>query len=84
MFTNWIVNYGITRATPNMITNMGWGVFLMYAILTYVGVAFIWLCMPETKVCTIKPRECKEKTDWTPHRDVPSSPWTICSNTRFG
>ena len=61
MFTNWIVNYGITRATPNMITNMGWGVFLMYAILTYVGVAFIWLCMPETKVCTMKSRELRRE-----------------------
>jgi len=33
-----------------MMTNMGWGVFLMYALLTYAGVGFIWLCMPETKV----------------------------------
>lgn len=57
-FTNWIVNYGITRATPNMITNMGWGVFLLYAILTYVGVGFIWLCMPETKVGGSTTHEC--------------------------
>jgi hypothetical protein len=49
-FVNWIVNYGITRATPNMITTMGWGIFLMYAMLTYLGVGFIWLCLPETKV----------------------------------
>ncbi|GIZ41885.1 hypothetical protein CKM354_000517400 [Cercospora kikuchii] len=48
-FTNWIVNYGITRATPNMITTMGWGIFLMYAVLTYLGVGFVWLCLPETK-----------------------------------
>lgn len=49
-FTNWIVDYGITRATPNMLTNLGWGTFLLYAILTYVGTGFIWACMPETKV----------------------------------
>lgn len=49
-FTNWIVNYGITRATPNMITTMGWGIFLLYAMLTYAGEGFVWLCMPETKV----------------------------------
>ncbi|TPR03122.1 NAD dependent epimerase/dehydratase family protein [Aspergillus niger] len=30
-FVNWIVDYGITRATPDMITNMGWGVFLLFA-----------------------------------------------------
>lgn len=48
-FINWIVDYGITRATPNMITNMGWGVFLLYAMLTYLGVVFIFFCLPEMK-----------------------------------
>ncbi|KAJ5994911.1 hypothetical protein N7481_001888 [Penicillium waksmanii] len=48
-FINWIVDYGITRATPNMITEMGWGVFLLYAMLTYLGVIFIYFCLPEMK-----------------------------------
>lgn len=48
-FVNWIVDYGITRATPDMITNMGWGVFLLYAMLTYTGVVFIYFCLPELK-----------------------------------
>lgn len=49
LFTDWIVDFGITRATPNMITEMGWGVFLLYALLTYLGVVFIFFCMPEMK-----------------------------------
>ncbi|TKA32398.1 hypothetical protein B0A50_01504 [Salinomyces thailandicus] len=32
-FINWIVDYGITKATPLMLTEMGWGTFLLYAIL---------------------------------------------------
>ncbi|KAJ5948248.1 hypothetical protein N7466_001263 [Penicillium verhagenii] len=48
-FINWIVDFGITRATPNMITEMGWGVFLLYAMLTYLGVVFIYFCLPEMK-----------------------------------
>lgn len=48
-FINWIVDYGITRATPNMITEMGYGVFLLYAMLTYIGVVFIYFCLPELK-----------------------------------
>ncbi|KAJ5786759.1 uncharacterized protein N7503_011971 [Penicillium pulvis] len=48
-FINWIVDFGITRATPNMITEMGWGVFLLYAMLTYLGVVFIFFCLPEMK-----------------------------------
>lgn len=43
------VDYGITRATPNMLTTLGWGTFLLYAVLTYLGVVFIYFCMPETK-----------------------------------
>ncbi|KAL3477615.1 hypothetical protein BJX99DRAFT_269710 [Aspergillus californicus] len=48
-FTNWIVDYGITRATPNMITNMGYGTFLLYSMFTYLGVVFIFFCLPELK-----------------------------------
>jgi len=32
-----------------MIDEMGWGVFLMYAMLTYSGVVFIYFCLPELK-----------------------------------
>lgn len=48
-FINWIVDYGITKATPLMMTNMGWGTFLLYAILTYIGAVFVYFCMPELK-----------------------------------
>lgn len=48
-FVNWIIDYGITRATPNMLTNMGYGAFLLYALLTYLGVVFIFFCLPELK-----------------------------------
>lgn len=48
-FTNWIVDFGITKATPLMMTHLGWGTFLLYAMLTYTGVVFIFFCMPEMK-----------------------------------
>ena len=48
-FLNWIVDYAITRATPSMISEMKWGVFLLFAMLTYVGVVFIFFCLPEMK-----------------------------------
>lgn len=48
-FINWIVDYGITEATPRMLTEMGWGTFLLYALLTYAGVVFIYFCLPEMK-----------------------------------
>jgi len=48
-FINWIVDYGITRATPVMITEMSWGIFMLYAMLTYGGVVSIYFCLPELK-----------------------------------
>ena len=44
-FINWIVDYGITKATPIMMTKLGWGTFLLYAILTYIGCVFIFFCV---------------------------------------
>ena len=49
LFTNWIVDYGITTATPHMFTNLGWGTFLLFAVLTYIGVVFVYFCLPELK-----------------------------------
>jgi hypothetical protein len=46
---NWLVDFGITRATPNMIREMHWGIFMLYAMLTYLGVAFIFFCFPELR-----------------------------------
>ena len=48
-FLNWIVDYGITRATPHMLRTMGWATFLLFAALTYLGVVFIYFCLPELK-----------------------------------
>lgn len=33
---------------------MGWGVFLLYAMLTYLGVIFVYFCLPEMKGRSIK------------------------------
>ena len=32
-----------------MLTEMGWGTFLLYAMLTYGGVVFVFFCLPEMK-----------------------------------
>jgi hypothetical protein len=32
-----------------MITEMGYGTFLLYSMLTYTGVIFIYFCLPEMK-----------------------------------
>ena len=43
------MNYGITKATPLMMTHMGYGTFLFFGVATYVGVIWIFFCLPELK-----------------------------------
>ncbi|ETS81706.1 hypothetical protein PFICI_06708 [Pestalotiopsis fici W106-1] len=65
-FINWIVDYGITKATPLMMTNMGWGTFLLYAILTYIGAVYVYFCMPELKGRSIESMDdLFQRSIWT-------------------
>jgi hypothetical protein len=42
------------KSHPNMITEMRYGTFLPYLVLTYVGVIFIHFCLPEMKGISIE------------------------------
>ncbi|OAA63766.1 quinate permease [Niveomyces insectorum RCEF 264] len=68
-FVNWIVDYGITKATPDMITNMGYGIFILYAVLTYIGAVFVYFCMPELKGRSIESMDdLFQRNFWTMFR----------------
>src|SRR4051794_35068738 len=83
-FINWIVDFGITRATPNMITEMGWGVFLLYSMLTYLGVIFIFFCLPEMKGRSIESMDnLFDRPLWTMWRHAyPTEEEKVRSNVR--
>lgn len=45
---------------------MGWGVFLLYAMLTYLGVIFVYFCLPEMKGRSIESMDnLFERPLWT-------------------
>ena len=44
-----MLDYGITKATPSMLLKMTYGTYLFFAIWTYIGVIFIYFCLPELK-----------------------------------
>jgi hypothetical protein len=65
-FINWIVDYGITKATPSMMSTLGWGTFLLYAVLTYIGAVFVYFCMPEFKGRSIESMDdLFQRSIWT-------------------
>lgn len=66
LFVNWIVNYGITLATPTMMTRLGYGTFLLYSVLTYTGVVFVYFCLPELKGRSIESMDdLFQRSIWT-------------------
>lgn len=45
----WLMNLVITKATPFMISSIGWGTFIFFAAWVVVGAAYVWFFVPETK-----------------------------------
>lgn len=39
----------ITEVTPDMLTNITYGTYLFFGIMTFGGAGFIWWFFPETK-----------------------------------
>ncbi|CAO2657340.1 Nn.00g034660.m01.CDS01 [Neocucurbitaria sp. VM-36] len=50
--TQWLFNFVVARATPNMMTtvgNNGYGTFLIYGSFCFSMYIFVWFLVPETK-----------------------------------
>src|SRR6266536_6497678 len=42
------------QVTPDMISGISYGTYLIFGILTFIGAAFIWFYVPETKRLTLE------------------------------
>ncbi|KAF2703886.1 general substrate transporter [Pleomassaria siparia CBS 279.74] len=50
--TQWLFNFVVARATPNMLVTVGahgYGAFIIYSCFCYVMFFFVWFLVPETK-----------------------------------
>lgn len=47
--SNWFFNFIISRFTPQMFAAMSYGVYMFFASLMLLSVAFVWYLVPETK-----------------------------------
>ncbi|KAH8816579.1 general substrate transporter [Xylogone sp. PMI_703] len=52
--SNWMNNFIVGQVTPDMISGITYGTYLVFGILTYMGAAFIWFFVPETKRLTLE------------------------------
>ncbi|KAH6665615.1 general substrate transporter [Halenospora varia] len=46
---NWFWNFLVARFTPQMFQTMGYGVYFFFASLMFLGAAFVYFLIPETK-----------------------------------
>jgi len=52
--SNWMNNFIVGQVTPDMISGISYGTYLVFGILTTIGAGFIWFFVPETKRLTLE------------------------------
>jgi hypothetical protein len=50
----WLFQFVIARATPYMISNIGYGTYLFFASCTLLMAIWAYFCVPETKGRTLE------------------------------
>lgn len=52
--SNWMNNFIVGQVTPDMITGISYGTFIIFGILITMGAGFIWFFTPETSKLTLE------------------------------
>lgn len=52
--SNWMNNFIVGQVTPDMLESITYGTYILFGLLTYIGAAFIWFFVPETKRLTLE------------------------------
>ncbi|KAI1089234.1 general substrate transporter [Rostrohypoxylon terebratum] len=52
--SNWMNNFIVGQVTPIMLNKIGYGTYILFGLLTFMGAAFIWFFVPETKRLTLE------------------------------
>ncbi|KAK3347879.1 general substrate transporter [Neurospora tetraspora] len=52
--SNWMNNFIVGQVTPDMLNAIPYGTYIIFGVLTYMGAAFIWFFVPETKRLTLE------------------------------
>lgn len=51
--SNWMNNFIVGQVTPDMITHLKYGTFILFGVLITIGAVFIYFFVPETKVSRV-------------------------------
>jgi MFS family permease len=57
--SNWMNNFIVGQVTPDMLKGITYGTYILFGLLTFMGAAFIWFFVPETKRLTLEEMVCR-------------------------
>lgn len=52
--SNWLNNFAVAMSTPDMISAMGYGAYILFGLLCIIGTAYVYFLVPETKDRTLE------------------------------
>ncbi|KAI1424944.1 sugar transporter [Xylaria sp. FL1777] len=52
--SNWANNFIVGQVTPELLNKVGYGTYILFGLLTFLGAGFIWFFVPETKRLTLE------------------------------
>ncbi|KAI1262763.1 putative hexose transport-related protein [Xylariaceae sp. FL1019] len=52
--SNWMNNFIVGQVTPDMLNRIGYGTYILFGLLTFLGAGFVWFFVPETKRLTLE------------------------------
>ncbi|KAI1109140.1 sugar transporter [Nemania sp. NC0429] len=52
--SNWANNFIVGQVTPILLNRIGYGTYILFGLLTFLGAGFIWFFVPETKRLTLE------------------------------
>ena len=67
--SNWMNNFIVGQVTPDMLSGITYGTYIIFGLFSFMGAAFIWFYVPETKRLTLEEMDVLFGTDTTARAD---------------
>ncbi|RFU30271.1 hypothetical protein B7463_g6059, partial [Scytalidium lignicola] len=68
--SEWMNNFIVGQVTPDMLSGIGYGTYIIFGVLTYLSAAFIWFYVPETSRLTLEEMDVVFGSEGTAHADL--------------
>ncbi|KAJ4292855.1 hypothetical protein N0V88_005513 [Collariella sp. IMI 366227] len=68
--SNWMNNFIVGQVTPDLLEKITYGTYILFGVLTYMGAAFIWFFVPETKRLTLEEMDVVFGTEGAAQADL--------------